>query len=135
MKKSKKSPVARRDFLRFAATGAAALVTSAQAAQVQKGEPVASGAAPAPQEPERAEVLTTDRPGSNFLVDGVKSLGFEYVCCNPGSSFRSLQESLVNYGQNQNPELFHGRAMKFTPRNGANPNYLLGKPLYPTWKN
>jgi acetolactate synthase-1/2/3 large subunit len=32
-------------------------------------------------------------------------LGFEYVAANPGSSFRGLHESLINYGGNKNPEL------------------------------
>ena len=38
------------------------------------------------------------------MVDVIKSLGFEYVASNPGSSFRSLQESFVNYGGNKSPE-------------------------------
>lgn len=32
-------------------------------------------------------------------------------------------------------ELFHGRAMKFRPRPGANPNYLVGKPPYAAWQD
>ena len=32
-------------------------------------------------------------------------------------------------------ELFHGRAMKFRPRRGANPNYLVGKPVFAAWKD
>jgi thiamine pyrophosphate-dependent acetolactate synthase large subunit-like protein len=39
------------------------------------------------------------------MVDVLKSLDFEYVCANPGSSFRGLHESLVNYGNNSRPEL------------------------------
>jgi thiamine pyrophosphate-dependent acetolactate synthase large subunit-like protein len=54
--------------------------------------------------PLSVEVLTTDRPGSDFMVDVIKSLGIEYVCANPGSSFRGLQESVVNYGGNKAPE-------------------------------
>src|SRR3984893_12738391 len=38
------------------------------------------------------------------MVDVIKSLGFEYVAANPGSSFRGLHESLINYGGNKNPE-------------------------------
>lgn len=30
-------------------------------------------------------------------------------------------------------ELFHGRAMKYRPRKGANPEYLVGKPVYAAW--
>jgi thiamine pyrophosphate-dependent acetolactate synthase large subunit-like protein len=49
--------------------------------------------------------VTADRPGSDFMVDILQSLGFEYIAANPGSSFRALHESVVNYGRNQNPEL------------------------------
>src|SRR5690349_11253233 len=54
--------------------------------------------------PAHAEVLTTDRPGSDFMVDVIKSLNVDYVFANPGSSFRGLHESLLNYGGNQKPE-------------------------------
>jgi acetolactate synthase I/II/III large subunit len=37
-------------------------------------------------------------------VDVLKSLNFEYLCANPGNSFRSLHESLINYGGNRAPE-------------------------------
>src|SRR5262249_56335371 len=50
------------------------------------------------------EVLTNERPGSDFMVDVIKSLGIEYICSNPGSSFRALHESIINYGGNRNPE-------------------------------
>jgi thiamine pyrophosphate-dependent acetolactate synthase large subunit-like protein len=39
------------------------------------------------------------------MVDVIKSLGFEYAAANPGSSFRGLHESLINYGGNASPEL------------------------------
>ena len=39
------------------------------------------------------------------MVDVIKSLNVEYVAANPGSSFRSLHESVVNYGGNKSPEL------------------------------
>ncbi|MGH9356889.1 MAG: thiamine pyrophosphate-binding protein, partial [Terriglobia bacterium] len=38
------------------------------------------------------------------MVDVIKSLGFEYLPANPGSSFRGLQESVINYGTNKAPE-------------------------------
>jgi acetolactate synthase I/II/III large subunit len=50
-------------------------------------------------------VLTTERTGSDFMADVIKTLGFEYICANPGSSFRGLHESVVNYGGNKSPEL------------------------------
>ena len=39
------------------------------------------------------------------MVDIIKALGIEYIAANPGSSFRALHESIVNYGGNKNPEL------------------------------
>ncbi len=39
------------------------------------------------------------------MVDVLKSLGFEYICANPGSSFRGLHESFLNYAGNSAPEL------------------------------
>ena len=55
--------------------------------------------------PARLDVYTTDRPGSDFMLEVIRTLGFEYVCANPGSSFRGLHESFVNYGGNKSPEL------------------------------
>jgi len=39
------------------------------------------------------------------MVDVIKTLGFEYVAANPGSAFRGIHESLINYGGNKMPEL------------------------------
>jgi thiamine pyrophosphate-dependent acetolactate synthase large subunit-like protein len=44
------------------------------------------------------------RPGSDFMVDVIKSLKIDYVYSNPASSFRGLHESLINYGKNEMPE-------------------------------
>jgi thiamine pyrophosphate-dependent acetolactate synthase large subunit-like protein len=38
------------------------------------------------------------------MVDVLKSLDFEFIAANPGSSFRALQESFINYGKNSKPE-------------------------------
>ncbi len=38
------------------------------------------------------------------MVDAYKSLGIEYIASMPGSSFRGLQESFINYGKNTAPE-------------------------------
>jgi acetolactate synthase I/II/III large subunit len=43
-------------------------------------------------------------PGSDFMVDVIKSLGIDYVACNPAHSVRGLHESLINYGGNKSPE-------------------------------
>jgi benzoylformate decarboxylase/acetolactate synthase-1/2/3 large subunit len=46
----------------------------------------------------------TRRFGSDVMVDAIKACGFEYVSLNPGSSYRGLHDSLVNYGGNE-PEI------------------------------
>jgi benzoylformate decarboxylase/acetolactate synthase-1/2/3 large subunit len=38
------------------------------------------------------------------MVDAIKACGFKYVALNPGSSYRGLHDSLVNYGGNH-PEI------------------------------
>src|SRR4051812_143130 len=38
------------------------------------------------------------------MVDAIKACGFKYVSLNPGSSYRGLHDSLVNYGGND-PEI------------------------------
>src|SRR5690348_18392818 len=103
MAKPKNNGIPRRDFLRSAAAGAAAL---AAAPAVPAKHPVAERGSTAPppvspaaevETPSLAEVLTAERTGSDFMVDVIKSLGIEYVCSNPGSSFRGLHESVINY--------------------------------------
>jgi len=108
---AKQGSVDRRDFLKSAAVTGAALVGGATGADAQTQAVAAAGGpatAPiAPREtdpPAEVEVLTTDRPGGDFMVDVLKSLGFEYVAANPGSSFRGIHESIVNYGGNSAPE-------------------------------
>jgi len=98
----------RRRFLKGAAAGAAGFVAQPRAAAAefdgetaptQAGPSSSQSAAPATDE------YHTERPGADFMVDVLKALGFEYVAANPGSSFRGLHESLINYGGNQKPEL------------------------------
>jgi acetolactate synthase-1/2/3 large subunit len=111
MKKDKTS-LDRRRFLKGTAAGAAAAGAAAFAPPLASAQPqTPAGTTPVlsraaeTQIPAAAEVLTADRPGSDFMVDIMKSLGLEYICANPGSSFRGLHESIVNYGGNKNPEL------------------------------
>lgn len=42
--------------------------------------------------------------GSDLVVDLMKAVGIEYVALNPGSTFRGVHDSLVNYGSN-NPRI------------------------------
>src|SRR5215470_5408071 len=112
MAKSKASPAGRRNFLKSAAAGAAALVAKPRLAKAQqaqtRGVAVPNAAALAAETGPisgSVELMTADHPGSDFMVDVLKSLGFEYIAANPGSSFRSLHESIINYGGNKAPEL------------------------------
>jgi acetolactate synthase-1/2/3 large subunit len=105
MQKTGKSKNQRREFLKTAGAGAAALV--AQAGVPAVAQVAAKPPAPVPAAADELglpEPQYTERPGSDFMVDVLKTLNFEYLCSNPGSSFRSLQESLVNYGKNTAPE-------------------------------
>ena len=91
---SQKKKPTRRSFLTSGMMAGAAAIVS----------PVAAAAQESSSSSAEVEVLTTDSCGSDYMVDVIKSLGFEYVCANPGSSFRGMQESIINYGGNRNPE-------------------------------
>ena len=114
---SKETSIERRRFLQHGTlAGAAAIIGSSGSGKSQSQEiseeagsrPVApvmtaeDEAAP----PAHAQVIAADeRSGSDFMVDVFKSLEFDYICANPGSSFRGLHESIINYGGNEHPEL------------------------------
>jgi thiamine pyrophosphate-dependent acetolactate synthase large subunit-like protein len=96
----------RRSFLKgFAALSAstAAISSSLAAGAVQAESQTVAQVGTGAAKP-LLSLTVVDRPGSDFMVDVIKSLGIDYVAANPGSSFRSLQESIVNYGGNTNPE-------------------------------
>jgi acetolactate synthase-1/2/3 large subunit len=109
---AKTRSVNRRNFLKSTAvTGAAALSAGttplAQQPQAPTAPPQPATAPVPPREADPAggvEVLTTGRPGGDFMVDVLKTLDFAYIAANPGSSFRGIHESLVNYGGNRAPE-------------------------------
>jgi thiamine pyrophosphate-dependent acetolactate synthase large subunit-like protein len=89
----------RRQFLKSAAAGVGATAAAA-----------AAGAAAAQSTKEKKASrlpgdIVIERPGSDFMVDVLKTLDLEFIATNPGSSFRSLHESIVNYGGNRKPEL------------------------------
>ena len=118
MKKSKKeTSLGRRRFLQSAgAAGMAAFVPPVVPANADAPQqPAASPGGPI--EAARTDAVETalppapavsggaERNGSDFMVDVLKSIGFEYLPFTPSSDFRGLQESLVNYGKNRSPEL------------------------------
>jgi len=111
-KKTKTKSVDRRNFLKTAAASAALAVTKPGAAEAQQAPPAPRNAsAPVLARPAASpaavvvdEAKTIDRPGSDFMVDVIKSLGFEYMFGVPANTYMSLQESIVNYGRNKDPE-------------------------------
>ena len=99
----------RRNFLKgtAAAAGAALAAVSAttrlaQAAETAADKPAA--AKPAAEKKLPSETFITN-PGSDFMADVLKTIGLQYVAINPAAGFRSLQESLINYSGNKNPEI------------------------------
>src|SRR5689334_13191114 len=109
MTKSTRPGVGRRNFLRGAAVAGAATLAKPIAGQAQA--PVAPRPVTPPPSPDgetgavpHVEMLTQDNCGSDFMVDCIKSLGVEYIASNPGSSFRSMQDSVITYGGNKAPE-------------------------------
>jgi acetolactate synthase-1/2/3 large subunit len=104
MDEHEKRSVDRRSFLKAAATGGAAFVgaqaLSADAAQrPDAARPVQAEA------PTVVEIVNEEKHGSDFMMDVLKPLGFEYVTINPHSDSGGLQESIINYTGNKNPEL------------------------------
>ena len=116
-----RSSVGRRGFLKGAAAGAAALVAPVAAEAQTTAAPAEqliaqqrNGTAPVPTQATlareggvtRPAAVTEfiEHPGSDYMVDVLKSLDIEYLASNPGSTFESLHESLINYGGNSKPE-------------------------------
>jgi acetolactate synthase I/II/III large subunit len=114
----KKPPtdVSRRNFLaRVAMTGAATAASATgegnAAAAVEAARPaatrpstVAAQAELATQSVPVAPGTLPGRPGSDFMVDVLKSLQIDFVFSNPASSCRGIHESIVTYGGNKKPE-------------------------------
>ena len=110
----------RRGFLAGATAAGLAAVPLAKTSTVAAQEAVTdASAAPLPNaaqaamEHETPEGYTgvqaanyfVDHPGSDFMVDVLKALDFDYLALNPGSAFRGLHESVLNFGGNSAPEI------------------------------
>ncbi len=110
MSEKKETILDRRTFLKTAAAtaGVAAATPAALAAKDAKPEGQggkAHGKSRGAEASGEPHDVVIERPGSDFMVDVLKTLDLEYIATNPGSSFRSLHESLINYGNNTKPEL------------------------------
>ena len=102
----------RRRFLKGMVVAGGASIAAPAAAQAQAPEkpngnaspPTAAARANEREHPPEVDRLTTEKSGSDFMVDVCKTLSLDYIASCPGSTFRGLQESFINYGQNKRPE-------------------------------
>ncbi len=101
----------RRGFFGAVAAGAAgtAIAATPSHAQGVVAQPTVSPPSAAAMQsetaPPPAEAKLVGRSGSDYMVDVLKSLPLDYMTTMPGSTFRGLHESVINYGQNKKPEL------------------------------
>jgi thiamine pyrophosphate-dependent acetolactate synthase large subunit-like protein len=114
-RKNAPTEVSRRKFLAgVAMTGAATAVSVAgkgKAASAQAARPAATRPSTVEAQAELATPRVhvppgtlPGRPGSDFMVDVLKSLKIDFVFSNPASSCRGIHESIVTYGGNSKPE-------------------------------
>ncbi len=112
MAESESAALHRRRFLKGMAIAGGATIAAPAGVQAQAPEkpngnaspPTAAAKANEREHPPEADRLTTEKTGSDFMVDVCKTLNLDYLAACPGSTFRALQESFINYGQNKRPE-------------------------------
>src|ERR1043165_9576955 len=68
-------------------------------------------------------------PGSDFMVDVIKTLGIRYCPANCASSYRGIHESLINYGGNKMPEFLTCMHEESAVAMGHGYFKISGKPL------
>ena len=112
MAESESAALHRRRFLKGMVIAGGATIAAPATVQAQATEkpnanaspPTAATRANEREHPVEVDRLTTEKTGSDFMVDVCKTLNLDYVAACPGSTFRGLQESFINYGQNKRPE-------------------------------
>ena len=109
---SKTPKIKRRQFL-AGAVAAGPVIGLASASRAIAAETAPARAA-VPAKPQTAgdtqppaevqKLVTGGKVGGDFMVDVLQALNIDYVASCPGSTFRGLQESIINYGMNKKPE-------------------------------
>lgn len=103
----------RRRFLTGVVAAGGATIAAPKATGAQTSEPGKGATTPLPtaatqsrerEHPPEVKRLTTEKTGSDFMVDVCKTLNLDYIAACPGSTFRGLQESFIDYGANKRPE-------------------------------
>jgi acetolactate synthase-1/2/3 large subunit len=109
MSKRKTLPnVTRRNLLKGAAVAGVAAATAPLPAAAQT--PAGPARTTSPPEPDVENYRVDGSPivqtssGSDYMLDVLKSMGFDYLAATCASSFKGLHESVVNYGKNVAPE-------------------------------
>ena len=101
------SRITRRGLIKGAALAGAAVATPLPlAAQTPAAGPARTTSPPKPDDVYTVDgsPITQTTSGSDFMLDVLKSIGFEYLAATCASSFKGLHESVVNYGKNVAPE-------------------------------
>ena len=99
----------RRRFLKGVVIAGGATIAAPAGVRAQTPEkpnlnaspPTATARANERESPLEVDRLTTERTGSDFMVDVCKTLNLDFMAACPGSTFRAMQESFINYGQNK----------------------------------
>jgi acetolactate synthase I/II/III large subunit len=99
--------IKRRQFLAGMAAAPAVGLAAGNAAAQPATAPAAPSVPAVPQTDRPANDMppqTIGKTGSDFMVDVLKTLDIDYIASCPGSTFRGLHESIINYGDNKKPE-------------------------------
>ena len=106
---TKQNTIDRRAFLKGAAAAGAAAAAAGASVKLAAAADTAGDAGKAAEKTKAPAKLPSEtfitHPGSDFMADVLKKIGLQYIAINPAAGFRSLQESIINYLGNKNPEI------------------------------
>ena len=106
---TKQNTIDRRSFLKGAAAAGAAAAAAGASVKLAAAADTAGDAGKAAEKTKAPAKLPSEtfitHPGSDFMADVLKKIGLQYIAINPAAGFRSLQESIINYLGNKNPEI------------------------------
>ena len=106
---TKQNTIDRRSFLKGAAAAGAAAAAAGASVKLATAADTAGEAGKAAEKTKAPAKLPSEtfitHPGSDFMADVLKKIGLQYIAINPAAGFRSLQESIINYLGNKNPEI------------------------------
>ena len=106
---TKQNTIDRRSFLKGAAAAGAAAAAAGASVKLAAAADTAGEAGKAAEKTKAPAKLPSEtfitHPGSDFMADVLKKIGLQYIAINPAAGFRSLQESIINYLGNKNPEI------------------------------